>query len=222
MNQQTIELILDSLWPLLKATLTGTIPLTVISFVLGLVVALVVALMRLSPVRAVSGAARTYISIIRGTPLLLQLFIIYYGLPAAGVRFDPFPAAVLAFTLNVGGYAAEVIRSSILAVPKGQWEAASTVGMNYATTLQRVVLPQATRTAIPPLSNTLISLVKDTSLASTIQVTELLRVAQEAAAPTYQFFAMYSVAAVYYWVICLGLSALQTRLEERQNRYVAR
>lgn len=222
MNEQTAQLILDSLWPLLQATVTGTIPLTAISFVLGLVVALVVALMRLSPLRAVSGAARTYISVIRGTPLLLQLFIIYYGLPAMGVRFDPFPAAVLAFTLNVGGYAAEVIRSSILAVPKGQWEAASTVGMNYATTLRRVVLPQATRTAIPPLSNTLISLVKDTSLASTIQVTELMRKAQEVAAPTYQFFALYSVAAVYYWVICLGLSFAQTRLEERENRYVAR
>ena len=222
MNEQTAQLILDSLWPLLQATVTGTIPLTAISFVLGLVVALVVALMRLSPLRAVSGAARTYISVIRGTPLLLQLFIIYYGLPAMGVRFDQFPAAVLAFTLNVGGYAAEVIRSSILAVPKGQWEAASTVGMNYATTLRRVVLPQATRTAIPPLSNTLISLVKDTSLASTIQVTELMRKAQEVAAPTYQFFALYSVAAVYYWVICLGLSFAQTRLEERENRYVAR
>jgi cystine transport system permease protein len=221
-NQQTVQLILDNLWPLLKAAVTVTIPLTLISFVLGLVVALVVALMRLSPVRAVSGAARAYVSVIRGTPLLLQLFIIFYGLPALGVTFNPFPAAVIAFTLNVGGYAAEVIRSAILSVPKGQWEAASTVGMDYVTTLRRVVLPQATRTAIPPLSNTLISLVKDTSLASTIQVTELLRVAQEAAAPTYQFFAMYSVAAVYYWVICLGLSALQTRLEERQNRYVAR
>lgn len=222
MDEQTVELVLDSLWPLLKATVTGTIPLTAISFVLGLGVALVVALMRLSPVRAVSGAARAYISLIRGTPLLLQLFIIFYGLPALGVTFNPFPAAVIAFTLNVGGYAAEVIRSAILAVPKGQWEAAATVGMGYTTTLRRVVLPQATRTAIPPLSNTLISLVKDTSLASTIQVTELLRVAQEQAAPTYQFFAMYSVAAVYYWVICLGLSALQSRLEERQNRYVAR
>jgi cystine transport system permease protein len=221
-SDQTVQLILDNLWPLLKAAVTVTIPLTLISFVLGLVVALVVALMRLSPVRAVSGAARAYVSVIRGTPLLLQLFIIFYGLPALGVTFEPFPAAVIAFTLNVGGYAAEVIRSAILAVPKGQWEAASTVGMDYVTTLRRVVLPQATRTAIPPLSNTLISLVKDTSLASTIQVTELLRVAQEAAAPTYQFFAMYSVAAVYYWVICLGLSALQTRLEERQNRYVAR
>lgn len=222
MNEQTLTLIWDSLWPLLKATVTATIPLTVISFVLGLVVALVIALMRLSSMPVVSGLARAYVSLIRGTPLLLQLFIIYYGLPALGVRFDPFPAAILAFTLNVGGYAAEVIRSAILSVPKGQWEAASTVGMSYVTTLRRVILPQATRTAIPPLSNTLISLVKDTSLASTIQVTELLRVAQEVAAPTYQFFALYGVAAIYYWVVCLALSAGQTRLEARENRYVAR
>ena len=221
MNGQTISLILDSLGPLPRATVTSTIPLTLISFVLGLVLALGVALMQLSPVRVVSGLARLYVSLIRGTPLLLQLFIIYYGLPALGVRFNPFPAAVLAFTLNVGGYAAEVIRSAILSVPKGQWEAASTVGMGYVTTLRRVVLPQAARTAIPPLSNTLISLVKDTSLASTIQVTELLRVAQEAAAPTYEFFALYGVAAVYYWVVCLALSVVQSRLEARQNRYVA-
>ena len=221
MNDQTTQLILDSLGSLLRATVTTTIPLTVISFVLGLVLALGVALMRLSSVPAVSAVARIYVSLVRGTPLLLQLFIIYYGLPALGVRFDPFPAAILAFTLNVGGYAAEVIRSAILSVNKGQWEAASTVGMGYVTTLQRVVLPQAARTAIPPLSNTLISLVKDTSLASTIQVTELLRVAQEAAAPTYQFFALYGVAAVYYWVVCLVLSFVQARLEERQNRYVS-
>ncbi len=222
MNADTVELIRDSLWPLLKATVTSTIPLTLITFVLGLVLALGVALMRLSSVPVVSWLARAYISVIRGTPLLLQLFIIYYGLPSLGVTFDPFPAAVIAFTLNVGGYAAEAIRGAILSVPKGQWEAASTVGMGYATTLRRVVLPQAVRTAIPPLSNTLISLVKDTSLASTIQVTELLRVAQEAAAPTYEFFALYGVAAVYYWVVCLVLSFGQTRLEERQNRYVAR
>lgn len=221
MNDQTVTLIVDSLGPLLRATVTSTIPLTLISFVLGLVLALVVALMRLSSVTAVAAVARFYISVVRGTPLLLQLFIIYYGLPSLGISFDPFPAAVLAFTLNVGGYAAEVIRSAILSVPKGQWEAASTVGMGYATTLRRVVLPQAARTAVPPLSNTLISLVKDTSLASTIQVTELLRVAQEAAAPTYQFFALYGVAAVYYWVVCLVLSFGQARLERRENRYVA-
>jgi cystine transport system permease protein len=153
--------------------------------------------------------------------LLLQLFIIYYALPSLGATIDPFPSAVIAFTLNVGGYASEVVRASILAVPRGQWEAAATVGMGYPTTLRRIVLPQAARVAVPPLSNTLISLVKDTSLASTIQVTELLRKAQEVAAPTFQFFALYSVAALYYWVVCLALSFSQSRLETRLNRYVA-
>ncbi|MGE9808720.1 amino acid ABC transporter permease [Janibacter sp. G1551] len=207
---------------MLGGLLKGTLTLTAVSFVLGLAVALVVALMRISPNRLASGVARFYISVIRGTPLLVQLFIIFYGLPSLGVNFDPFIAATIAFTLNVGGYAAEVIRSAILTVPKGQWEAASTVGMGYVTTLRRVVLPQATRAAIPPLSNTLISLVKDTSLASTIQVVDLLRIAQERAAPSYQFLPLYSVAAAYYWVVCLVLSFGQSRFEERQNRYVAR
>jgi cystine transport system permease protein len=218
---QRLQLVTESLWPLLKALLVGTIPLTAVSFVLGLVVALVVALMRMSSVRVVSAVARVYISVIRGTPLLLQLFIVFYGLPNVGVRFDPFPAAVIALTANVGGYAAESIRAAILSVSRGQWEAASTIGMDYATTLRRIVLPQAARTAIPPLSNTLISLVKDTSLASTILVPEILRKAQEIAAPTYQFFLLYGVAAVYYWVVCQVLAHIQNRLEARENRYVA-
>lgn len=222
MNGQTFTLVGDSLWPMLKALVLGTIPLTAASFVIGLALALVVALMRLSPVRLVSGTARVYISVIRGTPLLLQLFLIYYGLPSVGVQFDPFPAAIIALSLNVGGYAAEVIRAAILSVPKGQWEAASTIGMGYPTTLRKVVLPQATRNAIPPLSNTLISLVKDTSLASTVQVGELMRKAQEVAAPTFQFFELYAVAAAYYWVVCHLLSLVQNRLEKRENRYVAR
>jgi cystine transport system permease protein len=218
----TGELIRQSLGPLLSGTLRGTIPLTLISFVLGLVLALAVALMRLSPVRLISAPARFYVSVIRGTPLLLQLFIIYYGLPSMGATIDPFPSACIAFTLNVGGYASEVVRAAILSVPRGQSEAALTVGMNYPTTLRRIVLPQATRVAVPPLSNTLISLVKDTSLASTIQVTELLRRAQELAAPTYEFFTLYTVAAGYYWVVCLVLSFSQTRLETRLDRYVAK
>jgi cystine transport system permease protein len=221
LDSGTWRLVGDSLLPLLEGTVKGTLPLTAISFVLGLVLALVVALMRLSPVAPVRALARGYVSLIRGTPLLLQLFIIYYGLPSIGATIDPFPSAVIAFTLNVGGYASEVVRASILAVPRGQWEAAATVGMGYPTTLRRIVLPQATRVAVPPLSNTLIALVKDTSLASTIQVTELLRKAQEAAAPTYEFFALYGVAALYYWVICLALSFTQSRLETRLDRYVA-
>ena len=222
MDDATIQLILDNLWPMLKATLTMTIPLTLVSFTIGLVIALLVALARISSITPLAIAARFYISIIRGTPLLVQLFIVFYALPQFGVTLEPFPAAVIAFSLNVGGYAAEVIRSAILSIPKGQWEAAQTIGMGYTTTLQRIVLPQAARVAVPPLSNTLISLVKDTSLASTILVTELFRVAQLAAAPTFDFFALYGVAALYYWAICIVLSAVQGRLEARLDRYVAR
>ena len=222
MDPVTRELILRNLWPMLVATVEKTIPLTAISFAVGLVIALFVALARLSRFTALSWLARAYVSVIRGTPLLVQLFIVFYALPQFDIVIDPFPAAVIAFSLNVGGYAAEVIRAAILSIPKGQWEAAQTIGMRYPTTLRRIILPQAARTAVPPLSNTLISLVKDTSLASTILVTELLRVAQLAAAPTFDFFALYGVAAVYYWVICVGLSFVQARLETRLERYVAR
>ena len=222
MDPATQDLIWRNLWPMLQATLTKTLPLTALSFALGLVIALFVALARLSRFTALSWLARAYVSVIRGTPLLVQLFIVFYALPQFDIVIDPFPAAVIAFSLNVGGYAAEVIRGAILSIPRGQWEAAQTIGMNYATTLRRVILPQAARTAVPPLSNTLISLVKDTSLASTILVTELLRVAQLAAAPTFDFFALYAVAAGYYWVICEILSLVQGRLETRLGRYVAR
>ncbi len=220
--RSTWELIGDSLVPLAKAAITKTIPLTVISFVVGLVLALAVALARLSSNVVLTNVARFYISVIRGTPLLVQLFIVFYALPELGVKIDPFPAAVIAFSLNVGGYAAEIIRSAIQSIPKGQWEAAETIGFNYVGALRRIILPQAARVAVPPLSNTLISLVKDTSLASTILVTELLRQAQIIAAPTYEFFALYGTAAVYYWAICLALSFGQGRIERRLERYVAR
>lgn len=222
MNADTWELIQDTLVPLLVAMVKGTLPLTAISFALGLVGALVVALLRLSSIRVVSSIARFYISLVRGTPLLIQLFLIFYGLPEVGIKFDPYPAAVIAFSVNVSGYAAEIIRAAILSIPKGQWEAAETVGMGYVTTLRRVILPQAARTAVPPLSNTLISLVKDTSLASTILVTELFRVAQVAAGQSSAYLALYSLAAAYYWVICLVLAFAQSRLETRLDRYVAK
>ena len=221
LDAATWELLREALLPLLEGLVAATIPLTIVSFVLGMVLALVIALMRLSKVRLLSGTARAYVSVVRGTPLLVQLFIVFYGLPSLGLTIDPFPSAVIALSLNVAGYASEVVRAAILAVPRGQWEAASTIGMDYRTTLRRVVLPQATRVAVPPLSNTLISLVKDTSLASTILVTELLRKAQELAAPTFEFFPLYALAGAYYWVVCLALAIVQTRLEGRFDRYVA-
>ncbi|MFE7802289.1 amino acid ABC transporter permease [Nocardia sp. NPDC057440] len=222
MDAATRELIWHNLWPMLQATITKTIPLTAISFVIGLAIALLVALARMSPVWPVQAAARFYISIIRGTPLLVQLFIVFYALPQFHIVLDPFPAAVIAFSLNVGGYAAEVVRAAILSVADGQWEASQALGMSYPMMMRLIILPQASRIAVPPLSNTLISLVKDTSLASTILVTELLRTAQIAAAPTFDFFALYGVAALYYWMICLVLGFGQTRLETRLSRHVAR
>ena len=217
----TWQIMKDNAWPMARAALTKTIPLTAISFTIGMVLALGVGLMRMSKQPVVSGAARLYISFIRGTPLLVQLFLIFYALPQLGVKLDPFLAAVIAFSVNVSGYAAEIIRSSVESLPKGQWEAASTVGMDYTTTLRRVILPQAARTAVPPLSNTLISLVKDTSLAAVILVPELLQQARVAAAPSFEFLALFGMAAVYYWVICLVLSVIQSRTETRLNRFVA-
>lgn len=215
------DLVWSSFGPIVSGAVTGTIPLTLLSFAFGLVLALVVALMRLSPNVLLSGIGRFYVSVIRGTPLLVQLFVIFYGLPSIGVKLDPWPSAVIAFSLNVGGYAAEIIRAAILSVPKGQWEAGHTIGMSGGQTLLRIILPQAARVSVPPLSNTFISLVKDTSLASLILVTELFRNAQQIAAFSQEFMVLYLQAALVYWVICLVLSTAQSAVERRLDRYVA-
>ncbi|MGC7151434.1 amino acid ABC transporter permease [Paenarthrobacter ureafaciens] len=215
------DLVWSSFGPIVSGAVTGTIPLTLLSFAFGLVLALVVALMRLSPNMLLSGIGRFYVSVIRGTPLLVQLFVIFYGLPSIGVKLDPWPSAVIAFSLNVGGYAAEIIRAAILSVPKGQWEAGHTIGMSGGQTLLRIILPQAARVSVPPLSNTFISLVKDTSLASLILVTELFRNAQQIAAFSQEFMVLYLHAALVYWVICLVLSTAQSAVERRLDRYVA-
>ncbi|MGO4121510.1 amino acid ABC transporter permease [Arthrobacter sp. YAF16] len=215
------DLVWGSLGPILMGAITGTIPVALASFALGLLLALLVALMRLSRNPVLSAIARIYISVIRGTPLLVQLFVIFYGLPSIGITISPWPSAIIAFSLNVGGYAAEVIRAAILSVPKGQWEAGHTIGMSRRQSLVRIILPQAARVSVPPLSNTFISLVKDTSLASLILVTELFRQAQQVAAFSQEFMLLYLEAAVIYWIICLVLAAGQSVLEKRLDRYVA-
>lgn len=216
------ELFVNSLFPMISGAIQYTIPLTLISFTGGLVLALIAAMMRLSKSYILRLPAAVYVSAIRGTPLLVQLFIIFYGLPNIGVEINPFPSAIIAFILNVGAYASEIIRASILSVPKGQWEAAYTIGMTKWTAMRRIILPQAARVSIPPLSNSFISLVKDTSLASLVLVSELFRKAQEIAARTYEFLWLYIEAALIYWVICFLLSLVQTALEKRLERYVAK
>lgn len=221
MNPTGWDLFLSSLWPIISGAIAGTIPLAIVSFIIGLALAVVIALMRLSKLRPVSAIAHVYISIVRGTPLLVQLFVVFYGLPSIGVVIPPWPSAVVAFSVNVGGYAAEVIRAAILSVPKGQWEAAYMIGMSHGRALTRIILPQAARVSVPPLSNTFISLVKDTSLASLILVTDLFRQAQKVAAFSQEFMLLYLEAALVYWVISLVLSSGQGLLEKRLDRYVA-
>jgi len=213
---------MNSLLPMLSGAIQYTIPLTLISFVGGLLLALLTAMMRLANSRLIQLPAVVYVSAVRGTPLLVQLFIIFYGLPNIGLNIDPFPSAAIAFILNVGAYASEIIRASVLSIPKGQWEAAYTIGMTRGTALRRIILPQSARVSVPPLSNTFISLVKDTSLASLVLVTELFRKAQEIAARTYDFLMLYVEAAVIYWAICFLLSLVQTVIERRLDRYVAK
>jgi cystine transport system permease protein len=210
----------SSLLPMLEGAIAYTIPLSIITFILGLILAVLTALARLSSIRILNIIARVYVSIVRGTPLLVQLFIIFYGLPNLGLTIDPFPSAIIGFSLNVGAYASETIRAAILSIPKGQWEAGYSVGMNYTQALVRIILPQAARVSIPPLSNSFIGLVKDTSLASLVLVSELFRKAQEVAALTYEFLLLYTEAALIYWVICTILSVIQGRLEARLDRYV--
>jgi L-cystine transport system permease protein len=214
-----LELMLASLGPLLWAGLVFTVPLTLLSFALGLLLGLATALVRLFAPWPAAAVARFYVWIIRGTPLLVQLFLIFYGLPSAGIVIDAFPAALVGFTLNIGAYSSEIVRAAILSVPKGQWEASYSIGMTAAEAMRRTVLPQAARVAVPPLSNTFISLVKDTSLAAAITVPELFQAAQRIVATTYEPLILYVEAALIYLALSSALSALQARLEARLGRY---
>ncbi|WP_375002905.1 ABC transporter substrate-binding protein/permease [Aeromicrobium sp. CTD01-1L150] len=210
----------DTAWPALVALIKVTLTLTVLSFSIGLAAAVPIALARMSTSRWLSWPARSFISAVRGTPLLLQLFVVFFGLPQVGIDLPPYVAGALALSVNVAGYAAESVRGALLSVPHGQHEAAATLGMSRALALRRVVLPQAARIAVPPLSNTLVSLVKDTSLVSVVLLTDLFRVVQVEASASFQYLPLYALAGLYYWIVCTVLSTGQQRLETRLNRYV--
>lgn len=185
----------------------------------GLLLGFGLALLRLYAFWPLQWLARVYVSFFRGTPLLVQLFMIYYGLPQLGIQLDPLPAALIGFSLNMAAYTAEILRAAIASIDRGQWEAAASIGMGRAQTLYRAILPQAARTAPPPLGNSFISLVKDTALAATIQVPELFRQAQLITARTFEIFTMYLAAALIYWLLASVLAYFQGRLEHRVNRH---
>lgn len=207
-----------------------TIPLTLISFAIGFVIAVVTALVRIShpkgnPVFAglwelLKLFLSFYVWLFRSTPLLVQLFIVFFGLPNVGIQFDAFTAGIITFSLNTGAYCSETVRGAISSIPDSQWEAAYSIGMTYRQVLFRIVFPQALRVALPPLSNSFIGLVKDTSLASSITILEMFMVSQQIAAKNYEPLLMYSIVAVVYAVFCTVLSIAQHYLEKYMSRYV--
>src|SRR5471030_1998017 len=217
-----IDIFITSFLPLLKAGLTFKVPLTLISFAIGIVLALFTALARISKFKSLAAIASFYVWIIRWTPLLVQLFIIFYGLPTVGIILDPLVAGIIGFSISVGAYNSEVIRAAILSIPKGQWEASYSIGMTNTQALKRVILPQAARVSIPTLANSFISLVKDTSLAAAITVTEMFQIAQRITATTYEPLLLYSEAALIYLIFCTVLAIIQGRIEKLLERYVAR
>lgn len=203
------ELLIQSIPGLLIPGLTVTIPLTLVSFGLGLILALFTALVQIASVPVLRQIARFYVWIIRGTPLLVQLYIIFYGLPSLNIKIDAIPSAIIAFTLSVGAYTSETLRAAILSVPQGQLEAGYCVGMTFSQTMRRIIIPQAFKTAFPPLFNSFIGLTKDTSLAANVTVLEMFMSAQRIAARTYEPFALYCEVGVIYLLFCTVLSKIQ-------------
>ena len=218
-SQRLTGILADSFWKILVPGLTMTIPLTSISFSLALIIAVVTALVQFGNVKILKHIARFYVWVIRGTPVLVQLYIIFFGLPGLGIVLDPFPSAVIVFSINEGAYAAETIRAALEAVPAGQIEAGYCVGMNYLQIMRRIVLPQAMRTAFPPLSNSLIGLVKETSLAANITVTEMFMATQRIVARTYEPLALYCEVGLIYLFFCTVLTRLQSLGEKKLNSY---
>lgn len=197
-----------------------TVGFALAAMLLGLPLGFAVALARRAPFRPLQWLAAVYVSFMRGTPLLVQIFVIYYGLPSFGITLDPVSGGIIALSLNVAAYVSETIRAAIGAVGLGQAEAARALGLAPGQTMRFVVLPQALRIALPSLGNSFIGLVKDTSLVSVITVTELLRSAQLVVARTFEPFGPYLAAALVYWLISSVLSVVQTRLERRLGQGV--
>lgn len=191
MSERLVGILVDSFGKILLPGLTVTIPLTVISFTLALIIAVVVA--------------------------LVQLFVVFYGLPGVGILIEPFPAAVLVFSINEGAYCAETVRAALEAVPQGQMEAGQCVGMSYLQIIRRIILPQAMRMAFPTLASFLIAMVKDTSLAANITVTEMLMTTQRIVARTYEPLALYIEVGIIYLLFCTVLTRLQTVGEKYLN-----
>ncbi|WP_159874885.1 amino acid ABC transporter permease [Aquitalea denitrificans] len=208
------DLISAALPVMLKGALY-TLMFAVVAMVLGLLLGFVVALLRVGKVPVLSQLVAFYVSAMRGTPLLVQIFVIYYGLPGIGIELDPVPAGIIALTLNVAAYLSESLRGGIAGVDRGQWDAGLSLGFSWWQTMRYIVAPQALRLSVPSLSNSLISLIKDTSLVSVITVTELMLATKEVIAQTFQPLPLYLGAAALYWMMSASFERLQKRVERK-------
>lgn len=209
-----LYLIINSFPKLLSGAMI-TVAVTIIAMILGLVLGLLAALAKMSKNKILNFIANQYIDIIRGTPLLVQLFLIYYGLPQIGISIDPFPSAILGLGINTGAYVAEAIRSGILSIDKGQHEATKALGLTNFESMRLVIIPQAVKTMIPPIGNQLLLLIKDSSLISVITVVELTRTAQQIISTTYKPIELYLAAAFVYYLISMAATKLLNYLERR-------
>lgn len=219
MDERLIQILIDSFSKILLPGIMVTIPLTVISFSIAMIIAIIVAMIQFAKIPVLRQIARFYIWIVRGTPLLVQLYVVFFGLPKLGVIIDTFPCAVLVFSINEGAYCAETMRAALESVSVGQIEAGYCVGLSYLQIMRRIVLPQALRTAFPPLSNSLIGMVKDTSLAANITVAEMFMATQRIVARTYEPLALYIEVALIYLFFSTVLTRLQNAGEKKLNKY---
>lgn len=217
-SNNLVSLFIDSFPKILFPGLLRTIPLTVISFALAMIIAIAVALIQFANIKILKDIARFYIWIIRGTPLLVQLFVVFYGLPGVGILIEPFPAAIIVFSINEGAYCAETIRAALESIPKGQLEAGLCVGMTYMQTIRRIIIPQALKTAFPSLFNSLISMVKDTSLAANITVVEMFMTTQRIVARTYEPLMLYCEVGLIYLIFSTVLTKIQHEGEKYLNK----
>ncbi len=221
-DQKTLELLISSFPKILEFGLKVTLPLAAIAFVLSTVIAVLVAMVQYAKTPILRQICRLYIWIIRGTPLLVQLMVAFYGLPLLGIRANPFVMAVVVFSINEGAYSAETMRAAMEAVPAGQLEAGYCVGMNYMQIMWHIILPQAFRTAFPSLFNALISMVKDTSLASSITVVEMFTRTKQIAGQSYNYLPLYIEVALVYLIFCTVLTFIQKKGEKILGSYGVR
>ncbi|MGK7376391.1 amino acid ABC transporter permease [Planococcus sp. 1R117A] len=214
-----MDIVLDNL-PFLFQGAYYTLLITIVSMFFGSVIAAIVAVARLKGPRPIRWIARAYVSIIRGTPTLVQIIIIYYGLVDYGIKLEPLTAGIIALSISIGAYLSETLRGALQAIPKGQMEAAYASGLTPFQTMKRIIFPQAIRIAIPPAGNTFIGMLKETSLVSVITVTELLRSAQLLIAQYYVYMPFYLSIALMYWIMSTGFSAILERWEKKLSIYV--